>query len=89
MNKNSSTRALVITFAFLCISIAICIANVIKLNIIALCLDIVLIMSICFILGYYFSRYESIEREKPTEIEEEVVMEIVPAPPTILDGKEL
>ena len=69
MKKIENFRLLIIFVAFLVLTTAICIANIIKLNIFALVFDMVMIVSICFVLGYSYCLYEC---EKSRENKEQM-----------------
>ena len=58
MNRNSNVRTILATLSFLVFAIAICISNFIKLNIFALSMGGILIMALCFVLGYHYYKYE-------------------------------
>lgn len=67
MNKNENLRTLVIFLAFLVLTTLICVANIIKLNIFALVVDMVMVVSICFILGYNYCLYDSEKSAKKAD----------------------
>jgi uncharacterized membrane protein YphA (DoxX/SURF4 family) len=70
MKKTENTRNLYILSIFLAISCAICIANIVKLNIFALILDMIMIVAICFVLGYNYCKYDIEKSSKNYELEE-------------------
>lgn len=77
MKKIENRRNLVIFIAILAITLVACIANIVKLNVFALVVDMILVIFICFLLGYNYCRYEENEEieatieEVPTEVVEE------------------
>jgi uncharacterized membrane protein YdbT with pleckstrin-like domain len=58
MKKTENSRNLTILLGFLAMSCTICVANIVKLNIFALIINMLMIVSICFILGYSYCKYE-------------------------------
>jgi predicted membrane protein len=72
MKKSENSRNLAIFILILAIVFVICIANIIKLNVFALVLDVLLVIFVCFVLGYEFCKYENNESAETNEEIEEV-----------------
>lgn len=72
MKKSENGRNLAIFILILAIVFVICIANIIKLNVFALVLDVLLVIFVCFLLGYEFCKYENNESVETSEEIEEV-----------------
>lgn len=89
MNKNENYRNLLFFIAILSVVIICCVSNIVKLNVFALTFDIILLIFVCFTIGYNYSRYESqidygvvLKNEIPendvvVEVEEDVKIEPV------------
>lgn len=73
MKKLENRRNLAIFIAFLVLVIVNCIANIVKLNIFALVIDMIMVIFICFVLGYNYCRYEGEKKDvvetQPTQNE--------------------
>lgn len=71
MKKSENSRNLAIFILILAIVFVICISNIIKLNVFALVLDVLLVIFVCFVLGYEFCKYENSESVETNEIAED------------------
>lgn len=83
MKKVENRRSLLIFIVLLVMNIAICVTNVINYNLVSLIINVVLIMAICFILGYVYCRCEhekkqikAMKFESPIVIPQEQLQEI-------------
>lgn len=63
MKKTENRRNLAIFIAFLALVLVNCIANIVKLNVFALVVDMIMVIFICFVLGYNYCRYEGDKKE--------------------------
>lgn len=70
MRNNPYFRSLSFVGAFLVISMAICVANIVKLNIFAMILSLLLIVSMCVVIGYIYANFERWQdSNKPSKTE--------------------
>lgn len=67
MKKLENRRNLAIFIAFLVLVLINCIANIVKLNVFALVIDMIMVIFICFVLGYNYCRYEGEKKEAVVE----------------------
>lgn len=78
MKRIENRRNLAIFIAILAISLLACVANIVKLNVFALVIDMILVIFVCFLLGYNYCRYEENEQTETTDTE--IVTEEVQVP---------
>jgi c-di-AMP phosphodiesterase-like protein len=68
MKKLENRRNLAIFIAFLALVLVNCIANIAILNVFAIVIDMIMVIFICFVLGYNYCRYEG-EKKDVVEIQ--------------------
>jgi predicted neutral ceramidase superfamily lipid hydrolase len=83
MKKVENRRSLLVFIVLLLLNIAICVTNAINYNFVSLIINVVVIMAICFVLGYVYCRCEvekrlikAVNNEYPIEIHQEQLKEI-------------
>ena len=83
MKKVENRRSLLIFIALLLMNIAICVTNAINYNFVSLIINAVVIMALCFMLGYVYCRCEiekrlikAVNNEYPIENRQEQLKEI-------------
>lgn len=69
MNKFENRRNFLIFVAILALVFINCIANLVKLNVFALVVNVILVIFVCFILGYNYCKCEGIENKSNEVVE--------------------